>query len=117
MSTERTYLTWLRSFYRFVGGKSPDNLSSSDVKDFLTHLAEERRISPSTQNQAFNTVLFFYRHVLEKEIDDFEGALRAKRKKRLPVVLTKQEVYAIFKHMKGFCLLAARLIYGGGLRL
>ncbi len=116
-NTEKTYLTWLRSFYRFVGGKRPSELDSTDVKNFLTHLDVERHVSPSTQNQAFNAILFFYRHVLEKEIDDLNGTLRARRKKRLPVVLTKQEVFSIFKHLKEVNQLMARLIYGSGLRL
>ena len=117
INTERTYLSWLRSFYRFVGGKPPCELDSSDVKDFLTQLAAERHVSPSTQNQAFNAILFFFRYILEKQIDDLDGALRARRKKRLPVVLTKLEVQALFKHMKGINRLMARVIYGGGLRL
>ena len=82
-STERTYVTWLRSFYRFVGNKKPIELTSTDFKDFLTHLAAERRVAPSTQNQAFNSILFFYRHILDKEIDGLESTLRARRKKRL----------------------------------
>jgi integrase len=117
INTEKTYLTWLRSFYRFVGGKPSSELNNSDVKDFLTHLAADRRVSPSSQNQAFNALLFFYRHVLKKEIDDLDGTLRARRKKRLPVVLTKQEIHHMFQHMKGINLLMARLVYGGELRL
>ena len=116
-STERTYVTWLRSFYRFVGNKKPIELTSTDFKDFLTHLAAERRVAPSTQNQAFNSILFFYRHILDKEIDGLESTLRARRKKRLPVVLTKTEVKSIFKHLKGVNRLMAQVIYGGGLRL
>lgn len=117
VSTEKTYLTWLRSFYRFVPGKRPKELGGTEFKDFLIHLAAERRVSPSTQNQAFNAILFFYRHVLKKEIGNVEGTMRARRKKRLPVVLTKDEVISIFKHLSGVTLLIARLIYGCGLRL
>jgi len=116
-STEKTYMAWLRSFYRFLKGKSPDLLGSSDVKDFLTHLAAERRIAPSTQNQAFNAILFFYRHILDVEIDGLHDVVRARRRRRLPVVLTKQETSDLFKNLKGTNLLMARLIYGCGLRL
>jgi integron integrase len=116
-STEKTYMTWLRSFYRFLKGKSPDQLRSSDVKDFLTHLAAEKRIAPSTQNQAFNALLFFYRHILDEEIDNLHDVVRARRRRRLPVVVTKQEIADLFYNMKGTNLLMARLIYGCGLRL
>jgi len=117
IKTERTYLSWLRGFYRFVGGKVPSDLKSTDVKDFLTYLAAERRVSASTQNQAFNALLFFYRHVLGQQISDLDDTLRARRKLRLPVVLSKPEVQSIFNNLEGANLLMARIIYGGGLRL
>ena len=117
INTERTYLTWLRSCFRFVMPKSPEDLTCKDVKDFLTHLAADRHVSPSTQNQAFNAILFFYRHILEKEIEDLDNTMRARRKKRLPVVLTQNEVRTVIKQMKGANQLMAKVIYGGGLRL
>lgn len=116
-STERNYMIWLRSFYCFIKGKSPDKLESLDVKDFLTYLATERHVAPSTQNQAFNALLFFYRHIIDVEIDSLSDVVRARQRRRLPVVLTKQEVNDIFKHMKGLNLLMIKLIYGSGLRL
>ncbi len=67
LATERSYLSWLRRFYRFVGGQSPFSLDSTHVKNFLTYQAVDRRISKSTQNQAFSALLFFFRHVLEKK--------------------------------------------------
>ena len=67
-NTERTYLTWLRSYFRFVNAKPPEELNSTDVQDFLTHLAADRHVSPSTQNQAFNAILFFYRFILEPAV-------------------------------------------------
>ena len=117
LSTEKTYLSWLRSFYQFLKGKSPDDLDGSDVKDFLTYLAAERKVAHSTQNQAFNALLFFYRHIVEIDIEDLHEVIRAPRRRRLPVVLTPQEVSEMFKHMKGVNQLMARLIYGCGLRL
>jgi integron integrase len=116
-STEKTYFSWLRSFYRFVKGKPAEDLNTSDVKDFLTYLAAERRMSPSTQNQAFNAVLFFYRHVIDRAIDDLDGVICATQRRRLPVVLTKQEFIELFKHMNGINLLMAKSICGCGLRL
>jgi len=117
LSTEKTYMGWLRSFYRFLNGQSPYALDSSHVKDFLSYLAVERNVSSSTQNQAFNAILFLFRHVLDNDIDDISGAVRASQKRRLPVVLTKQEVFRLFDHLNGTNLLMAQLLYGCGLRL
>ena len=100
LSTEKAYISWLRSFYRFVKGKSPQNLDTTDVKDFMIHLAADRKVAPSTQNQAFNAILFFYRFVLDQQIDDMHGVLRARRNNRLPVVLNKQEIDKIFGQMR-----------------
>jgi integron integrase len=117
LSTEKTYMGWLRSFYRFLNGQSPYALDSSHVKDFLSYLAVERNVSSSTQNQAFNAILFLFRYVLDKNIDDITGAIRASKKRRLPVVLTRQEVFRLFDHLNGTGLLMSRLLYGCGLRL
>jgi len=92
LSTEKAYLGWLRSFYRFVNGVSPHELDSNHVKDFLSNLAVERNVAPSTQNQAFNAILFLFRYVLDKDLGNIEGSVRASKKRRLPVVLTQQEV-------------------------
>jgi len=115
--TEQTYLTWMRSFYSFLNGTSPWQLESRDVLSFLTHLAVERKVAKSTQNLAFNAILFFFRRVLDKDIGELWQAVRAKRKQRLPVVLTPEEVQLVFDHMKDVHLLMIRLIYAGGLRL
>ena len=115
--TEKAYLSWVRRFYLFVNGKPPYSLSSTHVKDFMTHLAVEREVSASTQNQAFNAILFLFRHVLDKDMENIGHAIRAKKKKRLPVVLTRQEVDRLFDKMSGTDLLMARTIYGSGLRL
>lgn len=117
LSTEKTYLGWLRDFYRFVQGADPAGLTSKSVRDYLTHLAVERKVAASTQNQAFNGLLFFFRHVLNKDFADMAQGLRAKRKPRLPVVLSRQEVFRVFEHLNGTHLLLARLLYGCGLRL
>jgi hypothetical protein len=75
LSTEKTYLTWVRSFRDWTGEKPPAGLQGRDLQDFLSHLAVEKKISPSTQNQALNGLVFFYRHVLDKEIDNELSAL------------------------------------------
>jgi len=116
-STEKTYVSWLRRFYQFLEGKAPYTLDNQDIIDFLSHLAVKRRIGFSTQNQAFNALLFFYRHVLEKDAGDLNKVVRAKKRKRLPIVLSKQEILQLFDHLKGTQLLMGRVIYGGGLRL
>ena len=115
--TEQTYLSWLRRFYYFVEGKTPELLNQNDLKDFLTHLAVEKKVAATTQNQAFNAILFFYRHVINVDIEDIHQTVRAKTSKRLPTVLTSGEVKKLFNHLGGTHLLMAKIIYGGGLRL
>lgn len=117
LSTEKTYLIWLRSFKAFVGEKQPDQLQGRDLQDFLSHLAVEKKVSSSTQNQALNAIVFFYRHVLGKNIDQELSAVRAKQRRHLPVVLTIKEIQSIFDQLSGTLKLMAMLIYGGGLRL
>jgi integrase len=94
-------------------------MGSSEIEAFLTHLAVNERVSASTQNQAFNALLFLYREVLKIQIqlDDSINAVRAKRPKRLPVVLTKEEVHRVIDAMSGTHQLMAKLLYGTGLRL
>ncbi len=117
LSTEKTYLGWLRSFRGFVGDKEPENLSASDIRNFLSFLAVERRVSGATQSQALNALVFFYRNVLDKDPTDELGAVRAMPMRRLPVVLTPREVDAIFHHLADPYRLMAKVIYGCGLRL
>ena len=117
-STEKTYLMWLRSFYGFISGKNPDKLTVSDMQQFLSYLAVERKVSSSTQNQALNALVFVYRHVLDKHIGDDElNAIRTIYKRRLPIVLTTREVHSLFDTLSGIYRLMAMLIYECGLRL
>ena len=117
LSTEKTYLIWFRSFRQFVGEKEPGQLQGKDLQDFLSNLAVERKVSSSTQNQALNAVVFLYRHVLGKDIDQELSAVRARQRRHLPVVLTQKEIDGIFDHLSGTLKLMAMLIYGCGLRL
>ena len=117
LSTEKTYLIWLRSFRAFVAEKQPDQLKGRNLQDFLSHLAVEKKVSPSTQNQALNAIVFFYRHVLDKNIDQELSAVRARQRRHLPVVLTNKEILNIFDQLSGTSKLMAMVIYGGGLRL
>jgi len=116
-STEKTYVTWTRNFRAFVRYKEPSELDGRDLQDFLSHLAVEKKVSASTQNQALNALVFLYRHVLQKDIEDMIDAVRARQRRRLPVVLSKKEIQRIFDNLKGTHKLMAMLIYGCGLRL
>jgi integrase len=116
-NTEKTYIMWLRNFRGFVSGKHPKDLAGKDLQDFLSHLAVEKRVASSTQNQALNAIVFFYRHILEKDIENELSAVRAKQRRRLPVVLTEREVRQVLEGLSGVHRLMAMLIYGCGLRL
>jgi integron integrase len=116
LNTERAYIYWLRYFYRYLNGKPPLSLAGNDLKNFMSYLAVERKVASSTQNQAFNALLFVYRHVLEVEIEGMQSTVRAKKKRRVPVVLSKDEIRCIFEKLSGLPLLMVKLIYGCGLR-
>jgi integron integrase len=115
--TEKTYLGWLRDFYRFNGSVPPNKIDDRHLLDYLTYLAVERRVAKSTQHQAFNALLFFFRHVIGHEPGNIRDAIRSQRKRRLPVVLTKDEISRLLAALSGTPLLMAKVIYGGGLRL
>ncbi|MGA2318423.1 MAG: integron integrase [Thermodesulfobacteriota bacterium] len=121
-STERTYIDWAKRFFDYtLTLKKKDittsGLDSSDVRDYLSYLAIKQHVSSSTQNQAFNALLFLFRDILKIAIDDLSQTVRAKRGQRLPVVLSVEEVKEIFKHVEGTNLLILQLLYGSGLRL
>ena len=97
-ATEKAYLYWIRYFIRFNKYQSPGQINSDDVTAFLTHLAVKRHVSPNTQNQAFNALLFLFRHVLNLPFENVQ-AVRAKEQIRLPVVLSQTEVDAILGHL------------------
>ena len=107
----------MRNFRAFGQEKEPSNLEGRDLQDFLSRLAVEKEGSPSTQNQALNAVVFFYRHVVEKNIDNELSAVRGRQRRHLPVMLTVREVQTIFNHLSGTARLMTMLIYGCGLRL
>jgi integron integrase len=115
--TLKAYTQWVRHFQTCTRSKDPASLSSADVREFLTSLAVDRKVSASTQNQAFNALLFCYRHVLNKEFGKVEGVVRAKRKPYVPVVLSREEIKAILQHLPPPYDLVVKLLYGCGLRL
>ena len=116
LQTEKTYQRWLREFLSYCK-KSPSKIGADDLKGFLTHLAVKRKVAQSTQKQAFNAILFFFRNVLHKTVDDLTGSVISRRPARLPTVLTQAEVSDIFSGLSGKYLLMAKLIYGSGMRL
>ncbi len=107
----------MRKFQAFTHSKAAEFLSTDDVKEFLTFLAVTQKVSATTQNQAFNALLFFYRHVLRKEFGKVDGVVRAKRKPYIPVVLSREEIDAVLKYLVPPYDLVVKLIYGCGLRL
>jgi integron integrase len=115
--TFKAYNKWVMQFRNFVNSKPLDQLSSEDVKKFLTYLAVEQHVSASAQNQAFNGLLFFFRNILKKEFGKIDGVVRAKRKPYIPVVLSRGEVDTIIKLIRHPYNLIVKLLYGCGLRL
>jgi site-specific recombinase XerD len=115
--TGKVYLGWIRRFIQFHGRQHPLRLGEREISEFLSHLATRSRVSPSTQNQALSAILFLYRNVLHKGLDRLTDIVRAKPAKRLPVVLTRQEVSAVLRQLSGTQLIMATLLYGAGLRV
>ena len=115
--TEDVYVHWVRSFIRFHGLRHPREMGEAEVVAFLTHLANDRNVAPSTHKQALSALLFLYRHVLEGELPWMAQLDRPTSPRRIPAVLTQPEVAAVFSHLDGECSLLARLLYGTGMRL
>ena len=115
--TEEAYIRWIRRFVRFHGGRHPVALGAQDVSQFLTGLAEDRHLSAATQNQASSALLFLYRDVLGRNVRGWDGVVRAKEPRRLPVVLSRDEVLVVVRALRGTHRLIGLLLYGTGLRL
>jgi integron integrase len=115
--TETAYVDWVRRFVNFHHRRHPRELGPEHVEAFLSHLAVQRNVAASTQNQAKSALLFLYKEVLGAELPWLENVETAKRPQRLPVVLTRTEVDAVLSRMHGTNGLIARLLYGSGLRL
>lgn len=115
--TEKTYLAWIRRFILFNSKRHPKEMGKKEVEAFLTHLAVDRRVAASTQNQALNAVLFLYKEVLGIELPWMDDVVRVKRPARIPEVLSASEVARLLAQMDGVYRLMASLLYGSGLRL
>lgn len=115
--TEQAYVAWTRRFVVFHGMRHPRTMGADEVREFLTYLAVDRCVSSSTQSQALSGILFLYRDVLDMDIGWVSDVERSKKPKKLPVVLSRDEVKSVLRHMRGATLLMASLMYGSGLRL
>ena len=117
LHTEEAYVRWSKRFMLFHGTRHPCELGGQEVQQFLTHLAVEARVAASTQSQALSAILFLYQQVLQHNIGWIGEVVRVKQPHRVPVVLTRDEVAMVLRHLSGTTRLMATLLYGSGLRL
>ena len=118
LSTEKTYVHWIKHYIFFHNKRHPLEMGKKEIEIFLTHLAVDKKVSPSTQNQAFSAILFLYKEVLNIDMSNQNiQALRAKERKHMPAVLTKDEVLEILGNIKGIYKLMGLVMYGCGLRM
>ena len=114
--TEKSYLYWVRQFILFNDKKHPEVMSNPEIERFLNHLAVNRGVSPGTQNQALCAIIFVYKHVLKREIENLQYKM-TKTPRRMPTVLNPDEVASILGNMEGEYWLITALLYGCGLRI
>lgn len=117
LRTEEVYVGWIRRFILANGKRHPREMGAAEVERFLTSLAVEGRVAASTQNQALSALLFLYRQVLEIELPWLDNVTRAKRQRRLPTVLSRDETRTLLARLDGRAWLLASLLYGTGMRL
>jgi integron integrase len=117
LRTEQSYLDWIRRFILFHQKRHPNEMGEKEIAAFLTHLAVNRFVAASTQNQALSALLFLFQQVLDRKLDFIPGVERVRRPAKLPVVLTRSEVRSVLAHLHPAYKLVAELLYGSGLRL
>ena len=117
LSTERAYVGWIRRFILFHHKQHPKDMAETEIREFISHLAVNARISASTQTVALSALLFLYRQVLKRDLPYIDHIERAKQSKKIPVVFTRREVQAVLARLEGTHHLIASLLYGSGLRL
>ncbi|MDH0202382.1 integron integrase [Comamonas aquatica] len=115
--TEEAYVDWARRFILFHDKRHPQEMGAAEVEEFLTHLAVNRHVSSSTQNQAKAALLYLYKQLLQVDLPWLDEVVQAKRPRRLPVVLTQAEVREMLAHMEGTPGLVCHLLYGTGMRV
>lgn len=116
-STEKTYVNWNRRYILFHNKRHPQEMGAAEIEAFLTYLAVQENVAASTQNQALNAIVFLYHEVLKQDIGLNIDAVRAKRCRTLPTVLTKAETQTVLQNVTGIYQLVAQILYGSGLRL
>ena len=117
LRTEQTYIDWIRRYILFHNKQHPKYLAESHIEAFLTHLAVNRKVASSTQNQALCAIVFLYRDVLKMRLGEFSEIIWAKKPQKLPVVFTRDEVKQILLQLDGLNWLMGQLLYGAGLRV
>lgn len=115
-STEKSYIDWIYRFLIFHGNRDPGEMGGKEIREFLTDLAIKRKVSPSTQNQALNALVFLYKKVLKIQLHDLDFK-NSRIEKHLPVIFSREEVNRVLSHLRGEFHLMASLLYGSGLRL
>jgi len=115
--TEKSYVFWIRQFILFNQKRHPNEMGQKEIESYLNHLAVKKHVSASTQSAALNGIAFLYREVLENEMPCLDKLRRVKRKHNVPVVMSVDEISAIFDRMRGTTRLMAELIYGTGMRI
>ena len=115
--TEQTYIYWIKYYIQFHGTRHPKDMGVPEIEEFLTYLAVEQKVTPSTQNLALSAILFLYQKVFEIELPFIENVVRASRPKRLPTVFTPAEAHRVISELPAEHALAAELLYGAGLRV
>jgi integron integrase len=116
--TEKTYILWVRSYIFYHNKRHPKEMGILEIRQFITHLVSEKKVSASTQNQALSAILFLYRHVLHIQLDESSLAeIRPQKTKTVPVVLSKEEAKAVISNLTGVYQLVTQIMYGGGLRV
>jgi len=117
LRTEQNYTQWVKRFILFHHKRHPADMAGKEINEYLTYLAVKANVAAATQNQALNAIIFFYREILNRDIQNIGEFIRAKTMHRLPVVLSKDEVNQVLDHLQGQNKLMAGLLYGAGLRL
>ena len=116
-STERSYVSWVCRFVRYHSGELLTNIGKEDIVEYLNYLVNEQNVAGNTHNQALCSIVFLYKHVLIRDISGMDGLKYSKKSKRLPTVLSKEEVREVISNMKGMPKLITFLMYGTGLRI
>jgi site-specific recombinase XerD len=115
--TEEAYVTWIKRYIFFHDTRHPKDMGTADIEACLTHLAVQQKVAASTQNQSLSALLFLYRDVLRQPLNGSIDAIRARKPKRLPTVLTKEEALQVIDVLSGTHALMCKLLYGTGMRL